>query len=143
MDMKYLFKMNKEELRKPDPQLFGNTKWGDHVFMFFYISNSLSIAKAAKDLGTDHKNFKYRIERVNTIGMLQMIELFETYEPEALSPEELLRKQRPIRKKRHGDLTIEIIMGALNKTRGNIKKTAELLNCSESTIRNWLFRYGL
>lgn len=125
-----LLTMPKEQLRTPDPQHYGNTKWGDHVILYFYIVNNFEKAAGAKDLGTSWTNFVQRLGRINAKLWMEMTDGFKRFYPNQLTLDKLI-----IPKKRLGRKvsTLEVA-AALTKTDGNARETAKLLGCSVSTV---------
>jgi len=137
-----LFKMDDDVLRKPDPQHYGNTKWGDHAFLYFFIKNDFEISPAAADLGTGYTNFERRLSKINAKDWLIMIYLFrkEDFVIKTTVPVKLAAKVVKKSKGRLGSkrgLTLLKVAAALKQTGGSKKKAAELLGVSVSAINYW------
>ena len=125
-----LFTLSKEQLRTPDPQHYGNTKWGDHVILYFYIVNNFEKAAGAKDLGTNWTNFVQRLGRINAMLWMEMTDGFKRFYPNQLTVDKLIIQKKQIGRRVS---TLEVA-AALAKTNGNAREAAKLLGCSVTTI---------
>lgn len=124
-----LFKMSKNQLREPDPQHYGNTKWGDHVILYFYIVNNFEKSAGAKDLGTSWTNFVQRLGRINSKLWMEMTDGFKKYYPNKLTLDKLIVPKKRLGRK----VSILEVTAALQKY-GNARAAAKALGCSVSTV---------
>jgi len=122
-----------DELRKLDPQLYGNTKWADYVFLRFYFENGGNERAAAKDMGTSYTNFMTRLIKINN----PVWRLF--YRASEKAKKTKKKTQNAYHKRTNGWL----FRVAFTTLGGDRARVMESLKISENTYYKWKAKLNL
>jgi hypothetical protein len=134
-----LLKMDREKLKEPNPQLYGNTKWIDPVFAILLMDHLMDLSAAAKDLGTSKANYWQRVTRINASDFRMILKVYKITFPGHLTKENFLK--RKIKKRKRGQkVSTLMVMAALKRNNGNVAKAAKELGCSVSTVYDRMLR---
>ena len=134
-----MLKMDREKLREPNTQLYGQTKWPDPTFLIIFIDHNFELSAAAEYLRTSPSNYKRRLLRINARDWMEIMEKYKLIHWDKLTKKNFL-SVKPRKRKRKSNISTLEVKAAMERNNNNAAKAAKELGCSTSTVYNRMMR---